>query len=106
MNRFKKPEKKFNNPNLKLLLGSLLLLAIFFVGVSCISESNSRAMKSSLEQTLLRDVVHCYSTEGRYPATLEYIEDNYGLIYDHDRYSISYEYKGTSRLPEFSVELK
>ena len=36
-------------------------------------------------------VVSCYAVEGRYPESLEYLEENYGIRVDREEYLVLYE---------------
>jgi hypothetical protein len=50
-------------------------------------EAGLQAAKDALE----RAVMQCYALEGAYPTSLTYLEANYGLILDPDRYVYQYE---------------
>lgn len=56
-----------------------------------------------LEQSVQRSAVQCYALEGRFPDHLNYLEENYGLIIDHDNYAVYYESMGGNLLPHVRV---
>ncbi|HOO28469.1 MAG TPA: hypothetical protein PLU43_08385, partial [Lachnospiraceae bacterium] len=59
--------------------------------------------KEILTNAVNRDIVHCYAVEGMYPPSLHYIEKNYGLTYDHDRFIIDYEAIGSNIMPSVMI---
>ena len=48
-------------------------------------------------------MVNCYAIEGRYPATLEYVEEYYGLQINRERYDVFYEVFADNIMPEITV---
>ncbi len=57
------------------------------------------AVKSSVENA----VTLCYSIEGAYPESLEYLTENYGVHYDKSLYVIHYECFASNIRPSVSV---
>ena len=47
--------------------------------------------------------MNCYAIEGSYPATIDYVEQHYGLQIDHDRYDVFYEIFAENVMPEITV---
>ena len=56
-----------------------------------------------MEDTIYKAVLNCYAIEGRYPATIDYVEQHYGLQIDHDRYDVFYEIFAENVMPEITV---
>lgn len=56
-----------------------------------------------LRQSARKAVVQCYSIEGEYPQNMEYLEKNYGLEYNHDKYFIDYELFASNVMPNIDV---
>lgn len=48
----------------------------------------------------------CYALEGAYPPTLDYLEENYGLMLDWTRYHYFYDVIGSNIHPIIEVQLK
>jgi hypothetical protein len=83
------------------IFAAILLLFVFMMGrINSGSTVHSRKM---LEQTINRDITICYAEEGSYPADIEYLEENYGLAYDDDRFSVHYQVRGSNIRPYVSV---
>ena len=57
----------------------VLIVVIFYIGVTKISESTVKKQEDSLYTAIERDIVQCYSIEGIYPPSLEYLEEHYAL---------------------------
>lgn len=76
----------------------LFVCGIHFVNLETVAEE-----KQYLEQAIERAVIQCYAIEGRYPQNLAYIEDNYGLMYDKERFFVDYRTIGSNLRPEIVV---
>ncbi|MCR5735889.1 MAG: hypothetical protein K6G22_14910 [Lachnospiraceae bacterium] len=101
MNRFSKPnitKRIFTSTNLSIMI-FVLIIGLFVAGVNMISHSSMSNERAMLENAINKDIVHCYAIEGIYPPSLGYIEDHYGLTYDHKKYLISYESIGSNIMP-------
>ena len=59
--------------------------------------------KRVLEESINKAVVSCYALEGAYPDSIEHLEENYGLVYDKDKYRILYSVFASNLMPEISV---
>lgn len=75
-----------------------LIALVFACAVLLLLLSSGRISRNTrAEQTaLLRDaldsaVVSCYATEGRYPESLDYLTENYGIQIDSEQYLVIYD---------------
>jgi hypothetical protein len=55
------------------------------------------------KEAIVRATVQCYSLEGRYPPDLDYLEINYGLTLDRDRYVYHYQTVGENMMPRIDL---
>ncbi|MDD4773371.1 MAG: hypothetical protein PHZ09_07175 [Eubacteriales bacterium] len=55
------------------------------------------------ERSLKRAAVTCYAIEGRYPADIGYLTDNYYIFIDTDRYLVHYAATGPNLMPDIKV---
>lgn len=104
MNRFEKGRDRARI--LRRLLPIVVFCAVillFLSGLSSVSGSASREEARSLEDSILKSAVHCYALEGFYPEDIGYLEDNYGISYDRDKYVVSYEVIGENMMPDIMV---
>ena len=84
----------------------LLALAVIVFFVACVSrlESGREAQgKQQLEEAVRRTVVTCYSVDGFYPPSVQYMQENYGLQYDEKKYVIRYDVFASNLMPEITV---
>ncbi len=64
-----------------------------------VGQSDKDMLKDALENA----VVTCYAIEGRYPESLEYIEEHYGVKIDREKYFVDYEKNLINMKPQISV---
>ena len=83
-----------------LLVGCLCFL---LTAVGNVETGQKLESEQRVEDTIKKAVVNCYAIEGRYPATLEYVEEYYGLQIDRDRYDVFYEVFADNIMPEITV---
>jgi len=88
-----------------LLVALLILVAVgaLLTAVGHLEDGQQQENEKRVEDTIRKAVVSCYAIEGVYPATLEYVEDYYGLQIDHDRYDVFYEIFADNIMPEITV---
>ncbi len=105
MNRFQKPNLKkriLQSVNFSVIF-FLVIICLFLYGISAVSNSPVNDEKEILTNAINKDIVHCYAIEGMYPPSLSYIEKNYGLTYDRDKYLIDYEAIGSNIMPAVMI---
>lgn len=82
-----------------------------FVGILCwflIAVSRTEAAASSqkleaLKRSVENSVTLCYSIEGVYPESLDYLIDNYGVRYDDSEYIVHYDCFAANVRPTVTV---
>ena len=60
----------------------------------------------ALKQTITASARQCYVVEGVYPEDLGYLEDNYGLQINKDRYYVTYDAFAQNLPPSVRVTLR
>ena len=65
-----------------------MVIAVFTLGTTLVADRTDAQEQKTLEQAISRGLVHCYSTEGSYPESLQYLKEHYGLTYDEDRFFV------------------
>lgn len=87
-----------NNSGLRIVGNVLIALAVVavcvigvFVALNIIVPNISSQGTVSLRHAIMQSANQCYAIEGSYPYNLEYLENNYGLVVNHDDYAITYE---------------
>lgn len=51
----------------------------------------------------MRSITYCYTIEGAYPESLDYLKEHYGLVYDEDLFFVDYRVSGSNILPDITV---
>lgn len=85
----------------------LFLIAVFAVVFAlCVLQAmhqSKDAERRAIRRAVLSRAVQCASIEGSYPQDVNYLERNYGLRYNHDRYIVIYEPMGDNVTPQVTV---
>ena len=55
------------------------------------------------EHAIRRASVQCYAIEGRYPPSVEYLEEHYGIVVDSDKYAVFYDGFASNLMPDITV---
>ena len=79
------------------------IVIFFYVGVSQISKSTAKKQEESLYTAIERDIVQCYSIEGIYPPSLEYLEEHYALVYDKSLFYVDYRPVASNIYPDVTI---
>lgn len=79
----------------------MLVLFLFLTGETekISAEEECKLLAESIE----RNVMQCYVLEGRYPDSIEYLEENYGVTYDKNVYRVDYIIYGSNMKPEIDI---
>lgn len=87
-----------------LLLTTTVLLLILSIPIaSMIKDRNTEYQIEQVESAIQRSLNLCYAQEGFYPAQLEYLIENYGLIVDDRLYFVSYKSFASNIRPDITV---
>lgn len=79
------------------------LIVLFLLAVNSISGSASKEQKRSLENALMRGAAQCYAMEGRYPISLDYLKQNYNVVYDESTFFVGYTPTAENLPPDIMV---
>lgn len=86
---------------------SVLVLIILGMSFSrMIAHKQSKNGQEVLTSAIDQAIVTCYAIEGRYPESLEYLEENYGITIDTKRYYVSYSVFASNQKPTFKVSMR
>ncbi len=91
---------------IKVLMLFLVLVIAVFCLTGAVSKMNEGQQAESLEQldlSIRKATMTCYATEGVYPPTIEYLEDNYGIQIDRSRFTVFYEVMAMNMMPDITV---
>lgn len=79
---------------------------VVIVGTDRSESAENAYMTSSLRRNIVRAAAMCYAAEGAYPAELSYLEENYGIVVNEEKYSVHYSFAGSNISPEVTVTWK
>ncbi len=70
--------------------------------------ANTRSVERSQGLATVRESVEngitlCYAIEGAYPQSIDYLRENYGVVYDPERYIVHYECFAANIRPDVTV---
>ena len=88
------------------IISVILFFAIFVIFLLIVSKASAGSIdeqKKVLEEAIDRGVVQCYITEGRYPESFEYLQENYGIVYDEDLFRVDYVIYGSNMKPDVTI---
>jgi len=85
------------------LVFTIAMLIMIVYGLNQTEISSRAEGIRILEESLFRAAVTCYAIEGRYPPSVAYIEQFYGVHVDRARFAIFYEAFSPNVMPEIVV---
>lgn len=81
----------------------LAVVLLFNIGVNYLSQANESEALETVRMAVTRATVQFYAIEGRYPPSLNYLENRFGLQLDHERFIIQYNSLGSNVMPQIIV---
>ncbi len=91
------------------LLSAALFIAVaawFVISLNNADSAGNERQTEAVYRTIMNGAALCYSIEGEYPPSLEYLEENYGVRVDKSKYAIDYSYFGANIRPTVTVAEK
>ncbi len=80
-----------------------LVLTWFFMAVSSTENASRTQQLEAVKRSVENGITLCYSIEGAYPESLEYLSENYGVHYDTERYIVHYNCFAANVRPSVTV---
>ena len=74
-------------------------------GIMSFSKKADARGADTLRDAIRRASVQCYAIEGRYPPSVDYLEENYGILIDRDKYDVFYSGFASNFMPDITVNL-
>jgi len=75
---------------------------VLVFALSQVDESSEQQQAQALESAIMRATLTCYAVEGRYPTSVQYLRENYGIVYNEDKYIVVIDSFG-NMLPDIRV---
>ena len=89
--------------NKKTLIFAVIIMAAVIIMISSADNGLESERLETLAQAVHKSAVSCYAIEGFYPADIEYLKENYGLIVDESKYTVIYDVFASNILPDITV---
>ncbi len=80
-----------------------LLAGFLLISLGTAAHRNEVRETETVTSALQRAVVTCYAVEGKYPPSLDYIYENYGVRVDSSRYVVFYDVIAANVMPSIQV---
>ena len=97
--------KLFNN-YLGIVISVFIFMVMIIVLLSGLGAAKKMAQSEGLANTtqaIKRAIVECYALESAYPPNVEYIEENYGVQINREKYIVYYQASGMNTMPKVQV---
>lgn len=85
-----------------IILAVFAIYCVWYVADS-LSRTQDEETLAATEKAIIKSAVQCYALEGQYPTGIKYLEDNYGLTLDREKYVYHYESVGANMVPQVNV---
>lgn len=79
------------------------VVGVFLFGTTSLSDGTVKRQKEALEQAITHSIAYCYSVEGVYPESLDYLKEEYGLTYNEDLFFVDYRMTGANLMPDITI---
>lgn len=99
-------KKRINRLTVLSVILFVLVVVWFVISANNAGEAADKKRTESVYGTVMNGAVLCYSIEGEYPPSLDYLKENYGVKYDSDKYVVNYSYFGANIRPTVIVTPK
>lgn len=99
-------KKRVNRLTVLSVILFVLVVVWFVISADNAGEAADKKRTESVYGTVMNGAVLCYSIEGEYPPSLDYLKENYGVKYDSDKYVVNYSYFGANIRPTVIVTPK
>ena len=89
-----------------IVLPALLCAAVLLIFIFGVYKFNELSLEQDRQLTyaaLRKATVQCYADEGRFPADLDYLIENYGVKIDYDHFFVTYDCAAANVSPNIAV---
>lgn len=83
----------------------LAVISFLLILFPKIASQTMEEKQRTLEDALYRASIQCYSIEGRYPPSISYLEEHYGIVIDHKQFQVFYDTWADNIMPDITVIL-
>ena len=102
MHLYEKP-RGLNRSLIFAIIVFALLVVFFLASLFSATERNDARETEMVASAIQRAIVTCYAVEGKYPPSLSYLYENYGVRVDESRYAVFYDVIAANVMPSVQV---
>lgn len=88
------------------LIAVIVVCALAWFAWGAISANLRAQGELSVRNAILNSAKQCCAVEGSYPSSMNYLEQNYGLVVNRNDYAITYEVFADNVMPNVVVLAK
>ncbi|HML69701.1 MAG TPA: hypothetical protein PKA81_15080 [Clostridia bacterium] len=81
----------------------VLLAAVFLLALATTTQRSEARETEMVTAAIQRGIVTCYAVEGKYPPSLSYLYEHYGVSVDESRYAVFYDVIAANLMPSVQV---
>ncbi|MEF9974402.1 MAG: hypothetical protein RSJ41_09405 [Clostridia bacterium] len=89
------------------LLASVVVFMLLLTGINLllgsVDSASQQQQAEMVKRAVKRAALTCFALEGRYPQTLDYLAEHYGLRYNANKYIVRYDAFASNVMPDISV---
>jgi len=85
------------------LLFTAVVVVLVIFGLRQTEQASRAESLRVLEDSIRRAVVVAYAVDGRYPESIQYIEENFGIHIDRTRFVVHYQIFASNVFPDIAV---
>lgn len=100
------PRKSFRQRMIAAAVAIVLTVLLLFGAVKLyglVSRDLNEQAETALRQAVIDAAVQCYAVEGKYPESLDVLEQDYGVQINHERFIVTYDVFASNQLPDVTV---
>lgn len=100
------PQKNIRQKLRAVVLAAVAVLLVLFAAArlyGLVSRDMDEQAAAALRQAVVDAAVQCYAVEGKYPESLDVLEQEYGVQINHARFIVTYDVFASNQLPDITV---
>ncbi|MDO4492847.1 MAG: hypothetical protein Q4C53_03060 [Clostridia bacterium] len=92
-----------NRKDAAVIAAFLAVLALFVWTVGRIGTAEQNSEAEMVRTAVKNAALTCYAVEGAFPQEVGYLRENYGLLFDEDRFIVAYDGFASNIMPDIRV---
>ena len=102
MHLYERPRGQYRRLALAAVVFALLAVG-FLIALGSTSQRSEARETELVAAAIQRGIVTCYAVEGKYPPSVSYLYENYGVTVDESRFAVFYDVIAANLMPSVQV---